>query len=173
MPRSQQTAGTRLEADSSYPLYDTVIPATLEFSQPMARKNRDRKKPSREVPKANLAAPMMPSLYFFMTSPPENIPRATAGMLTTPTQSKEKKKSTANIMQQRCGGVKVPLVHISHKTIRVVKDENSFSCFDAGRIPHYRHRLGRSKVLHGVPFHQLELVLASFYFRVFPVQLVK
>lgn len=60
------------------------MPATLALSQPMAKKKRDRKYPSKEVPKANLAAPMTPKLNFIMTTPPENIPRATAGMLITP-----------------------------------------------------------------------------------------
>lgn len=31
------------QAQRSYPWYGTVMPATLEFSQPMARKKRDRK----------------------------------------------------------------------------------------------------------------------------------
>lgn len=70
-------------------MYETVIPATLEFSQPMARKNRDRKYPSRDVPSANLAAPMMLSLNFFMTTPPENIPKATAGMFMMPWSQNE------------------------------------------------------------------------------------
>lgn len=68
----------------SYPLYDTVIPATSAFSHPMTKKKRDRKYPRRDVPRANLAAPMMLSLNFFMITPPENIPKATAGMLITP-----------------------------------------------------------------------------------------
>lgn len=120
----------------THPLYDTVIPATLEFSQPMAKKNRDRTKPSRDVPKANLAAPIKPSLYFFMTRPPENIPRATAGMLITPEQRKKGHQWTTSCSNTAKVAFQLPLVHVSHKTSGAVKDESSFKCFDVDNISH-------------------------------------
>lgn len=34
---------TWMYPDITYPVYETVMPATLEFSQPMAKKKSDRK----------------------------------------------------------------------------------------------------------------------------------
>lgn len=65
-------------------MYGSVTPATLAFSQLIAKKNSDRMYPIRDVPKANLAAPMMFSFSLFISKPPENIPSATAGILITP-----------------------------------------------------------------------------------------
>ena len=68
----------------AYPWYDTVSPATSEFSQPIANKDRSKRYPKKDDPRESFAAPKTVTLNFFMISPPENMPKATAGMLMRP-----------------------------------------------------------------------------------------
>lgn len=143
LPAPQSSQARKRVCVWTYPLYDTVIPATLEFSQPMAKKNRDRTKPSRDVPKANLAAPITPSLYFFMTRPPENIPRATAGMLTTPKQSKSGHQRTTHyrgcVSDPPCSCFTLKTSVVSKVSRQKMKHSLDLKCYTAPIPPAWPH----------------------------------
>lgn len=121
---------------------------------------------------------MIPSLHFFMTIPPENIPRATAGMLIMPRQTTKYNKISGNNsykqhqaatwlskgdQSQNTHLYQSRLIQISCKvnTSHIMKDENDFWC-----VREYAMHSSSSNTLltHSLMWIQRALLLHCFWF---------